>query len=1787
LKSYFIWLWLLFGLHLAKAQCDFNGILNIPDEGTTGLNLLINNAINNDLADPAQGVCRVLIKFKHDVIGDLNISLLSPSNQLVQLVGSGGTSSGFTDGALWDIKFTPCASAASPDPGFSPFWANDDFWQAFQQYNGTYYPHSGCLEDFNMGPVNGTWTLLIEDVAALDEGVIEYFSIDFCDDSGVDCSPCNPPAFSYLLDSLEICQGAVFDNNMLAFSSPIPLPDTINYQFINLIFGNSGYLGSTKDTLISMFDPGYFKICQLTYHKSDSIFVANLPLHFQDTVIDKILLEDGICGQVNDCISLTILPVGDTLLVNQSLCLGDTLYFQDLAFTQGGTYFVSDTSGKCDTIYQLSIDLQDLAPVITFSHPLLDCNHSEVGIHLGGIESSGNITILWSTNGGNIVSGGKSDSVVVNAKGFYQFEISNGNCVYYDSVFLDADLELPEVSLEPGTLNCDSINTLIHVNSSSILASVNWSGPMPFQQIGLDIRVSLPGWYVAEIVDQNGCSIVKTIEISQNVIQPRLQFDLFPITCTSAIGRIGVIDSFNIRTVLWSGPSPQNPTDIKSPLLLPGLYSLNLFGYNGCDTTLQINLPDERYEVDAILLPDTLTCSKKVVTLTVFSGRVIEDQLWQFPDMSSVNTINPLVMNPGNYHVTVTDNAGCTGNTNVEIGIDTLTPALLVTDRWIDCDSTQLRLKVDNAIPGFTYEWSGPNFFNSIDPSPVVNQEGRYVVTVTDQNGCSNTAVINVWLSTDLPDVSFLIDTLNCYNPVASLTPLDSTGIDFLWLSNGMLNTPNNFKGIVDTAGTYIVRITDRSNGCKRDYFLSVTDDRVLPDFNVVSDSLDCEKSKATLKIEGSIKAKTWSWSGEGFSSSDPMPQVSAPGWYKLEVTDSLNCMFIDSVFVIQADDIPDVGIMGTQLTCISNEAQLTAIAAPGVSFTWKSGNLTLGTGRSISVFSVGEYTVIGKGDGNCFDTASFEVFYDTLPPQLIPEPVLTLSCLRDSVELKVSANESLVSGIWEGPAVTGLDSANIWAKLPGIYYYTALDSAGCIANIELEVVDEAVYLSFDTLVNELNCKHPGMVELIFSEPPTQVIWTHSPIPIAEGTQSFQTNVAGIYSFELTNIQGCVTKGQLVVLADTVRPDISTLITKELNCIDTVITIGFLTPLPPGTTVSWEGGTIIQDTLQVNQAGSYEGMVTAANGCSSVFVAEVTQNMALPVFEALSDTINCIQSKTDIEISGTGTYTSVTWIGQSGDVYVGQKVKVDKPGYYYATVVGDNGCQSKDTVEVLSDFSIPELIMEDTFYLPCDGTGVMLEVNANKTILGYKWVGIDQTFFSTDPSPLITFPARIRVSASSTNGCEAHDTTLVILSPLRPSFGIKGDTIGCQPSTATLLAIGVNDDKSFFWVNDAGKQFVSDSIAVVEAGNYKLVVTAINGCTDSLSFFVPVDTLRPVIHLTQSKPFICDQQQIEIMAGVQSGGPDFDFEWSTIGGSFANNTQTLTPSVNSTGSYQLWVSNPSNGCASVQSLILVEEPNPIKNVEVFTTDPVCLHDANGYIEIVAIDGAFLPITLAVDGINVQGPRIEDLSSGDYHLSLTDSLGCKWDSLITLKMGREVGILLPADTTVTPGDEVLVIYNSLPTDQKWISTEWILLPGGGVVCNDCPSYVFVPNEDVGLVVLAKDSLGCLASDTILIMLNDAVALSFPNVFQPGSDGNNSTFYIPAQAGLAAIEFLKIYDNWGNLVFSKINMTPDMPEEGWNGMLNGCPLQPGVYVYQMRIRLNTGNTKLITKDLTLVR
>src|SRR5258706_10930953 len=170
------WLCILFSLisvsviNDIKAQCTTNGSIPIPDDGSVSLHFIVSGLLDNDLGSPTQGICGIDLNFVHEYLGDLTFTLISPSGQSIELIGPATPTIPTTNLSRWNIHFIPCMIAAMPDPGFTPTWSNLQLWQAITSYTGTYHPYSGCLEDFNSGPANGVWQIIIKDGDVLQTG---------------------------------------------------------------------------------------------------------------------------------------------------------------------------------------------------------------------------------------------------------------------------------------------------------------------------------------------------------------------------------------------------------------------------------------------------------------------------------------------------------------------------------------------------------------------------------------------------------------------------------------------------------------------------------------------------------------------------------------------------------------------------------------------------------------------------------------------------------------------------------------------------------------------------------------------------------------------------------------------------------------------------------------------------------------------------------------------------------------------------------------------------------------------------------------------------------------------------------------------------------------------------------------------------------------------------------------------------------------------------------------------------------------------------------------------------------------------------------------------------------------------------------------------------------------------------------------------------------------------------------------------------------------------------------
>ncbi|MDX1910909.1 MAG: gliding motility-associated C-terminal domain-containing protein, partial [Saprospiraceae bacterium] len=93
---------------------------------------------------------------------------------------------------------------------------------------------------------------------------------------------------------------------------------------------------------------------------------------------------------------------------------------------------------------------------------------------------------------------------------------------------------------------------------------------------------------------------------------------------------------------------------------------------------------------------------------------------------------------------------------------------------------------------------------------------------------------------------------------------------------------------------------------------------------------------------------------------------------------------------------------------------------------------------------------------------------------------------------------------------------------------------------------------------------------------------------------------------------------------------------------------------------------------------------------------------------------------------------------------------------------------------------------------------------------------------------------------------------------------------------------------------------------------------------------------------------------------------------------------------------------------------------------------------------------------------------------------------------------------------------------------------------------------------------------------------------PNVFSPGTGSENAGFTLYARAGMVRrIEWLRIYDRWGSLVFENSVFLPGDAATGWNGNIGRNAAATGVYFWQAMIEYADGVKMLEKGDLTLIR
>ncbi len=365
--------------------------------------------------------------------------------------------------------------------------------------------------------------------------------------------------------------------------------------------------------------------------------------------------------------------------------------------------------------------------------------------------------------------------------------------------------------------------------------------------------------------------------------------------------------------------------------------------------------------------------------------------------------------------------------------------------------------------PGYTYLWSdGQNTSEA-----TFDQIGTYSVVATDVNGCTKMATVNITGNTTPPvAVAGSGGVLTCATPQLQLNGTgSSTGpsITYAWTTVGgnIVSGHTTLMPTVNACGTYILTVTNNTNGCTATSSASVTCNTTPPNASATGGTITCSNSTVTLQGNSTTPSATFHWSGPGITpgnQNQQNPTVDQGGTYTLTVTDPANGCTKTSTATVNGDFTPPTanGSVSGQLTCTVNTVQLNLTTnAPNATFEWTGPNGFSSNIANPNAIAAGEYYGVVTNTANgCKGFDTITVVQNIAPPGASASVDGQLNCINDTVPLL--GNSPLapnVTYLWMGPDFSS-NLQNPFTDTAGTYTLIVTGNAnGCTSSAVATVV--------------------------------------------------------------------------------------------------------------------------------------------------------------------------------------------------------------------------------------------------------------------------------------------------------------------------------------------------------------------------------------------------------------------------------------------------------------------------------------------------------------------------------------------------------------------------------------------------------------------------------------------------------------------------------------------------------------------------------------------------------------
>lgn len=877
------------------------------------------------------------------------------------------------------------------------------------------------------------------------------------------------------------------------------------------------------------------------------------------------------------------------------------------------------------------------------------------------------------------------------------------------------------------------------------------------------------------------------------------------------------------------------------------------------------------------------------------------------------------------------------------------------------CAGSSIGLSVVPAAYTF-YQWSN----SAISPNITVSTGDDYVVSVTDANGCTANATLNVH-EYPLPDASISAQDINTVcsdNPNnVDISALLADGYNYQWFENGAafggnVSTITHFGSSVVANFSYSVQVTD-ANGCQNNSNI-VTIVQDVCNFNsgscpggtcpnpgggggggtcaanpadvlgIVANAPYCYDVSFQNISTGGL-SYTWDF-GDGSPTPtlpDTSPQThtySEPGFYTVRIYGTYanlnpvptNCVYM-SYTVVEIPLISDFDFISpcintaTVFTDRSRHSAGTAIT----SWNWDfgDGNTSTDANPAHTFAAAGTYNVtLTIGNGLCTHTITKPVTIYNLPDASFTIPATV--CQGSPATFTPAANPNAINWDWDFG-----NGATVSAQQPDQSY-----------------PQDGNYPVTLTVTDNKGCTNTA----------TQTITV---LPVDNG------------SISLPSANAC--QGQTVTLT-----------------------------APSGTGFLWSDNSS-GSILAVTQTGSYTVTVTQANGCQYTTPPVQVNFAPLPpavISPSTSPLMLCPGSTATLTANAGSNYAYAWSNGPNNAGTTLQYNAIPAAGLTLTVTVTDasTGCSSTSAPVVVQPVTLanPSILPNTAALLQlCEGETLTLNAS-HPTLSNFSW-----NTGQNGSSIAVSAGGHYEVSVTDTNGCTATEAVTV---GMNSGGDLAAIPVGCY-DYCELTAFSVPDVY-------AGYQWLLNGTPIVgatgnefpppESGDYQLQITTPFGCQDTsdvLSLNL-TDCLECLVSASFTYTATCSSVQL---SAVASGNGTLSYSWDFGDGNTASGA-TPSHSFSASGTYAvcLTVANLAADADTCTQTYCQDIDISGADLLGIVTDNITDADcgaANGSISL-TINGNNPPYTyLWADAINAEDRT--GLAPNDYAITVTDAAGC--------------------------------------------------------------------------------------------------------------------------------------------------------------------------------------------------